>query len=386
MAITQASQNKIVKALVYAVTFTALLWVLPAHIHAATVDYLSVELDRINETTTSKHILHAVLPSGISAGNSLVITYPNDFTFGASYDYTDMLWEVGSTNNCDTATFAAKTLAANASGTTWGATAASNVVTITSGTDTITADRCVRLTLQNNGGAHAITNPTVTGNTSYTINLSANSADSGNAAVVILNDTGTPDADQVEITASVPPSISLDIDVATNSCGTTETNAASNTINLGSLFPNQVNVSGSSIKYACIDLGTNSNTGVRLLVRSSYNAAVGAMSGPGDTIPAVTADLNNVGVANGYGIRIASLGAADTGSLTGATPYTSSTTGDVGILPGATTAPALLLSSGGPLKTNDSNRITIEFAAKAKVSNVPGIYTDVVTFTALVNF
>lgn len=366
-----------------------LLFLLLAPASPASADALTsveVQLGSILESTVSPQTINIVSPSGTGSGDSITVTYPSStFTFGGSYNYLDMEFYTGDSGNCETANFTQQTLAATPSGSTYGATYSSNVITITSGTGTIPSNRCTRIVLNSNGAGHTLTNPAVTINESFVI-ATTMGIDSGSAAVVILNDSTTPDGDQVQLTAQVLPAITMDIDVAVTNCAnSTETTPINNVVDLGVLFPGQINRSSSTIKFVCLDLSTNIPVGMKVLVRSSRNDAIGGLVGAGDYILSATADLNSTAVNDGYGLRVAGLGTTTIGSFASSTPFDSGTPGSVGALPGGLAAAAAILTSSNVAETTSNNRIAIEIAAKPRVTNAVGVYTDTIVFTAMVN-
>lgn len=360
----------------------------PTLVAADPIGTPSIQLERINETTESGQEILLYQPAGVGAGESFEIGYPTgEFTFGAAYDYTDMSLEVGDNIDCDLASFSSKTLGASASGTTWGATYLADTVTFQSGTDTIAANVCIRITLDSNGGTHSITNPTVSGNTSFLVFIEGPSIYYAPIGIVILDDAGTPDGDQIEIRAILQTAISMDIDIVGTNCANSTENAAPYTIDLGELSPAQVKVSSGSIPFICVDLGTNSGGGVKLSARSSYAAATGAMENgaTADTIDSATADLTSGAIANGYGIRVVSTGTTEFGTLTITAPFNNASQANVGALPGASATAASIVTSSAPVQTGTSDRIQIEVAAKAGVGKDPGDYSDTIVFTAMIN-
>lgn len=358
-------------------------------VKATGLSYVSNELARINESVTSKHTIYFVTTNGVSSGQTIVLNYPSSaFVFGASYDYTDMTLAEGSTSDCTSSTFSNKTLGASPSGATWGATYSSNTITLTSGTGTITANRCVRIELNSNGGAHSLTNPSVTSNTVYNIDITVGTLDSGELAVIILNDTTTPDTDEVEIRVEVESVLSFDVDVSVSNCNNnTETNASQNKISFGTLTPGTHKVSNASINYICIDAVSNSTNGIYIYTQSARANTVGGLTTTsGGVITSQTADLTSVGVQSGYGIRVSSTGTPQFGSFSVNSPFNNGSVANVGQIPGQSASPSVLVNSTAPAGTGTSSRIAVEVAVKASTSTPSGRYTDTITFTAVPNF
>lgn len=359
-------------------------------VYAAQLTSMSDQLDRLNENTVSAHTIYFVTPTGVAAGQTITVTFPgSSFVFGGSYSFADMSLAEGNTNVCSTATFTGKTLGSTPAGTTWGATYSTNVVTFTSGTGTVTADRCVRIILSSNGAGHTLTNPAVGSNTSYKIDITAGTSDSGSLAVIVVDDPSTPDGDQIQIDASVDNSLSFDVDIAVTSCNnSTETTSTQNRINLGTLTPATVKKSNSTIQFICIDFTTNSANGGSVFVQSARANASGGLVriGTSDTIASATADLNSGAVSQGYGVRVVDTGTPAVGSFTISAPFNSATSGSVGLIPGTSASADDIVTATVPVQTGTSDRIEVELAAKAGVNTPAGIYTDTLTFTATANF
>jgi hypothetical protein len=340
------------------------------------------QMERINESTNSGHVIKYVSERGINPGSGITLDM-SDFNFGASFDYNEISLAQGNTNNCETATFTNKTMGASPSGSTWGALEGSGFIDIDSDTDYIPPDRCIRITLTSAGGTDTITNPTITLDTVYNIMIDSGN-ESGQAAVIILNDSGTPDSDMIQINASIAAAtLSLDLDTVNTGCNN-NTETGLNTVALGILQPGVVKKSDTSINFICIDLASSFAGGTDLFAISSRSNAVGGLVSGGNSIPSATANLNSAG--SGYGIRVSSTGTPTLGTFTAVSPFNSGTAGDVGALPGALGTQARFIDSSAAVQTGASSRIAVEVAAKASTSIPSGIYTDIVSIRAIVNF
>ncbi len=193
--------------------------------YALSITSFSDNMDRLKASTASNHEIKFVTPSGggVAAGENISITFSADFTGVSSVLFSDIDFAAGDSNNCTTANFTEKTLAGTPSGATWGAAAAGSVITITSGTDTVAADRCVRIKIGTNAsnqttGVNQITNGAV--DDDDTIAIAGTFGDSGTLAVDIITD------DQVTITATVDPTITFSISDNAIGFGTLSSSAA----------------------------------------------------------------------------------------------------------------------------------------------------------------
>src|SRR3989344_2336859 len=175
-------------------------------VEAAPLTNLSDSMSRLKIALTSNHEIKFVTPSGVAAGQNIIYTFDPAFTLGA-IDFNDVDFAEGATSNCS-GVFTEKTLAAAPVGATWGVSVGASTVTITSGTDTINPNRCVRLKIGTNAifqttGVNQITNPATAG--SYSISMSGTFGDSGTTLVQIITD------DQVAVTANVGTTLSFSI-------------------------------------------------------------------------------------------------------------------------------------------------------------------------------
>lgn len=186
---------------------------------AAPLTSVSDVMSRLKASTLSNHTIKFITPTGVAAGGTMTITFPAGFTMGTF-----------NVNNVDLSTGAScssisseRTLAASASGSTWGVAQATQTITITSGTDTITAGHCVEVEIGSNAtsgatGSTQITNPATPG--TYQITIGGTFGDTGSTSVQIIAD------DQVVVTATVDQTLSFSISDNTTEFGTLGSGAA----------------------------------------------------------------------------------------------------------------------------------------------------------------
>jgi hypothetical protein len=241
---------------------------------AASLTSLSDSMSSLKASTASNHEIKFVTPTGVAALGTIVLTFSADFTNVTNIAFGDIDFAEGDSSNCSTATFTEKTLAASASGATWGADGDSaTTVTLTSGSGTVTAGRCVRVRI----GTNAVTGTTGTNQISNgaaddddTISISGTFGDTGTITVDIITD------DQVSVSATVAQSISFSI--------------SDNTIGFGSL-------SSSGPRFATGDTsGSGSDSA------EAHNLQVGTNAASGYTVTyngaTLTSGLNTVSVAS----------------------------------------------------------------------------------------
>lgn len=320
----------------------------------AALTSLSDNMSRLAENTLSDHDIRFVTPSGVGAGETVEITFSSDFDL-AGIVITDIDFAEGNSNNCTTASFTDKALSASPSGATWGAVIAGNVITFTSDTDTITADRCVQVQIGvNAGGSGQIENGPLDDDDMITI--AGTFGDTGVIAVDIIAD------DQVVITATVGPSIAFAI--------------SDNTIGFGPL-------NSAAARYA-----TGSTTGDASPVTAHTLAASTNASG-GYVIymhgPTLTSGLNTITAIGGsntasaagteqFGVRFTASG----GSGAVSAPYAAS-----GYAYDAIAAPDQIASAAAATDTTTYNAI---YVANVDAFTEAGAYATTLTYTATATF
>lgn len=327
-------------------------------IFAASVTSLSDNLSRLQENTLSNHEIKFVTPTGVAGTQTITLTFSAAFTTVSSIAFGDVDFAIGDSNNCSTANFTEQTLAATPSGATWGLSSSGQVITLTSGSGTVTADRCVRFEIGTNAttgttGTNRITNG---GNAaSHTVTVGGTFGDSGTLSIDIISD------DQVDITATVDPSITFSI--------------SANAIEFGTL-------SASSAKYAdasagnateveahTLAAGTNATSGYTMYVSGA------TLTSGGNTINAIGG--TNTASATGteqFGVRYTASGGS--GSVTA--PYAAS-----GFAYDGASAPDQIASAAGSTATTT---YSARYLANIASNTEAGSYATTLTYTATATF
>jgi hypothetical protein len=324
---------------------------LPAQ--AATVTSFSDNLSRLAVSTLANHTIQFVTPTGITAGQTFTLTFDADFTMGSF-----------SVNNVDMATattcggaFSDKTLAASPSGATWGVAQSGQIITFTSGTDTVTATHCVQVEIGSNAtsgasGTIQITNPS--GAQTASLVLGGTMADSGTLGIAIVAAGG----DQVSITATVDPTISFATTDSTIGYGTLTSS--------GARWANGA-ATGSGTEVTAHDLtaATNAASGYTIYV-------LGATLTSGlNSIDAIggSATASNPGTEQ-FGIKVSASG----GSGGAVAPYASAN-----YAYNATTTQDDIATSATPSTTTT---YSITYIANISATTEPGSYATTLTYTA----
>ena len=198
----------------FSTLLSASFGLLPSIATAATITSFSATFSRLKASTASNQEIKFVTPTGVASGGNLTVTWSADFTMNA-FDFADVDFATGSTNNCTSATFTEQTLVTSgASSAQWNAALSSQTLTITSGgaSATVTADRCVRIRVGTNATSGSTGDTQITNGASDdddTITIGGGFGDSGTAAIDIITD------DQVVVTATVQPTLTFAISDST---------------------------------------------------------------------------------------------------------------------------------------------------------------------------
>lgn len=322
-------------------------------VYAAPVTSLQLRLSTIKESTLADHTIEFITPTGVSAGQTITITYPTGFALG-SFNVNNYDMAMSSGASCSG--FSDKTLAAAPSGTTWGVGTSGQVVTITSGTDTITAGRCVQIEIGSNAtsgasGSTVVTNQSAAQNASDAkVLIGGTMSDSGTLAVEIVADN------DVTVNATVDPSIT---------CAFTGL-----TTTFASLTTGAISTSDTS---TTITISTNAANGVVVSVRDEGNgSSPGLYKSSAPTYLIASADATLSAGTDGYGIQGSTSGGSGA-ALSALSPYNVSSNQVGGLLRTATS----IASGTGPMASR-----VLTIVHKAAVSGLAnaGSYTDNITY------
>lgn len=355
------------------ILFITFLTIYPAFekSHAAGISIVSDQMSRMKKTAGnpnqvySNHTITFTTATGVAAGETIVITFPSDFIGQASIDYTDV----------DMYATTERTLDATPLAGVWGAAFSSvggtrNVLTLTSGTGTVTAASSVVIEIGTNAlegatGDKQIENTTTTG--SKLVTITAGGTDTGSYAVSIVDD------DQIVYTATVDPTISVVF-------------AADLAISFGTLTASSI-ASGDSTPT--VTVGTNAQSGFTARV---YDAGGGGNPGlyksvaTTDLIGSSTAAYANtatlVAGTEGYGINATATGGSGSGTFSIDARFAGAGNDVGGLEVGA--GAAVTLASDTLACTG--RIITIDAKAAITDMNLAGSYTDTVTVIVTGNF
>jgi hypothetical protein len=325
---------------------------------------MQLRLSTIKESTLADHTLEFITPTGVSAGQTITITYPTGFNLG-TFNVNNFDMAVSSGGTCSS--FTDKNLAATPSGTTWGVAQSGQVITFTSGTDTIAANRCVQIEIGSNAtfgasGTTVITNQTAAqNNTDAKVLIGGTMSDSGTLAVEIIADN------DVTVNATVDPSITCSFTGMTTTFASLTTGAVS-TSDTNTTITLSTNAS-SGLNVTVYDAGNGTNPGLYKNYGATY--LIGSADSSYNNIVTLTAGNDGFGI-----IASASGGSGATLTIDGRFDAS----GGINEVGGLEVGPANAVnvaSATGPL----ANRV-LTIVHKAAVSGLApaGSYTDNLTY------
>lgn len=292
---------------------------------AAPLSSLSNTLTRLKTSETASHTVVFTTPSGISNGQTVTLTFPSSsFTMGASLS--------GVTINGGAVTSAS-----------WSAP----TLTITaSASSTVSAGNVATIVIPNN----QITNPSTPD--TYLITIGGTFGDTGKIAIAILEN------EQIPVTASVNPTISLAI-----------TNTA---LALGILDSGTISTSD----YNNIVIGTNGSGGYTITVRGYGNGASDGLYNFGaNKLIGSSATTLSAGT-EGYGGQCNKV--SGNGTCAASYNYSTNQVGELGM------AAATFASYNQ--KPTGSDTFQIRVKAAISTSTEAGSYSDTLTIIGTANF
>lgn len=224
-------------------------------VEAASITTASDTLSDSDVSVPSNHTIRFTTPSGIIAGQTILVTFPAGFTLPTGLDFNDLdVTDDGSEI----------TLADSPSGATWGVATTSTTIELTTSGSNVSSSSVIVIEI----GTHAtsgttgdtrIVNPTAG---SYVITVGGSMVDSGSFRVAILDD--------VVVSASVDTNFSftvggVDAAFSVNGTSTTATSTAT-TIPFGTLAPGAISTLAQDLTVT-----TNASNGFAVTVYQSSN-------------------------------------------------------------------------------------------------------------------
>jgi hypothetical protein len=249
---------------------------------------------------------------------------------------------------------------------TWGVSTTSQAITITSGTASVPANRCVQIRLGSNAifqasGTPKITNPSSA--TSSILTVGGSFGDTGIITVNIITD------DTVSMTGTVNQSLSFTISTSTIYFGTLGSG--------GAKFASSTNTLGDTVETIAHSLAvsTNAPSGFSLTVRGQ---TLTSLQNASNTIDAIGGSAASSTIASEqFGFRATESGGTN---VTVAAPYSSATS--YGYNATATSSAILATGTGvTPLST-----ISLRYLTNIAAITEAGTYAANLVYVATANF
>jgi hypothetical protein len=224
---------------------------------AANLTYIKNTLSNSAPSETSNHQIEFLSPTGVSAGQTITVTFPPQFTGTSSITVGDVDLEITGVD---------ETLVAGApGGTQWGFTWSGNVMTLTAGASeslAALATATIKIGTNANGGTNRITNPVAI--QSYEFTVTAGTADSGQFRVAIVDD--------VDVTANVNTTLTFTVNGTTTGATVNGSPTTTATTTTSTLLPFETLASGVSKTLGQdLTVATNARNGYVVTVEQSQN-------------------------------------------------------------------------------------------------------------------
>ena len=326
----------------------------PKMVSAAPLTVLSDTVSNLTASTVANHTIVFTTPTGITAGQTLTLTF-NNSTSTTGVLYTDVNFKDAGSS---------LPLAASPSGATWGFNNASPVLTFTSGTGTIAAGHVITILIGTNAtsptGVNQITNGAA-GTT--TIRIAGTFADTGAISMAIISNGVV--ALSAEVLASLTFTISTN-SIWFGNLRTTGSSCWAQNTNPGYVACPTV----AEAEAFNMTAGTNGSTGYSISVQGP------TLTSGANTIAALgSSTAPSIGTEQ-FGIRMNNSGGI--GTVTA--PY--ATAGQYAYTATSTT-PAQVASATGPSATTT---YSVRYMANISAITKAGSYTTAHTYIATGNY
>jgi hypothetical protein len=331
-------------------------------VFAGYLNTLSDSMSSVKVNTLSNHAFTFVTPTGVGSGQTIILTFPANFSIPAGLTYADVNINIGG------AYVGSSTLASAPSGATIGvARTSANVLTITNGTSTIAASSSVYIRIGTNAihqsvGTFQITNDNTTGNKA--IGITGDFGDVGTTTVNLIND------DNVVVNAIVPESFTFSI--------------SSNSINFGNLsasFPkyaSSTNANGDTSDTVAhtLSISTNATAGYAITIQGD---TLTSQQRPADTI----SPIGSIPATSSSGSEQFGIYATKSGGVNGVIDSTFATPSSFGF---DSTATSSSIFATGSSPTGTSEVYSLHYLANISALTEAGVYSSSLVYVATSNY
>lgn len=324
--------------------------------YAAALTSLSDTLSTVKVSTAANNDISFVTPTGVTSGQTIIVTFPATWAINASLTFTDVdVLDDG----------ANVTLAGAPSGATWGVVRTSaTILTLTNGTTAVGAGSVIRIKIGTNAtnqstGVFQVTNGSVTGAASNALAITGSFGDTGSISIPLVSD------DTVAVTATVPQAITFSVSTSTIAFGTLDSAAAR-------YASSSASGSATDVAAHTLAVSTNGETGYAITVK-------------GATLTFGSSTISAVGVSPGAssaGTEQFGIYATKSGGVNGtiAAPY--ATASSFGY--DATSATSTTFASGTSATATET--YSLHYLANIAAITEAGAYSTTLTYVATANF
>lgn len=353
-------------------------------------------MTRVAISTTSDHTVTFALPTGINfdaTGNTdmLRIDFPASFSQSGTWATGDFTLNDGTSRTINAVAQGAGiidcTVADGVNNVCVAVDTTGHIFSIKpSATYTASATAAtVTFTIDGTSADGTLTNPSSAGSASValaecdeTASCTTSFASTHSASVGV----GIADNDQVNVTATVDPSLTFDLDTATD--GATE-NGPSYAVVLGTITTSSAKVSGTtdSVNLITLEADTNAPSGVVVTVRN-VNGANGLVSTSVSADDIGSTDGAIVAATENYGLCVATSGLS---GFVRASPYSTGSCAlntETNDIQGLTTGGENIVSTSGPVASAHAE--VVVNAAISGTTPAHADYTDTLTFVATATY
>lgn len=332
-------------------------------VFAGALNTLSNTQSSLKANTLSDHTIQFVTPSGIGAGQNLTLTFPAQYSMG-SFSVSNIDFATSTSNSCSS--FSEEVLGSSPSGTTWGVAQAGSVITITSGTVSIPANRCVRIKIGSNAtfggtGVSQITNPASANY--YSLLIGGSFGDTGLITTNIITD------DTVALSGTVSQSLTFSISTSTLYFGILSSG--------GAKYASSTNTAGDTTETVAhtFSVGTNAASGFVVTV---IGPTLTSQQNPTNTITAIGASTASSTPGNEqFGLRI-----TESGGIGTAVASLYSQSSSYGYDGNATTSSVVATGSG----STPTAVYSVRYLANISSMTEAGNYASNLVYVATANF
>ena len=261
-------------------------------VYAADLADMSAVLTTLTNSVDADQTIMFTTPTGLAADETIILTYDSDFdTTGVVFTDIDLSWQASPDGVCSDGDTEMDLVAGAPVTTSMGFVNTSlTVLTFTNGSVAVAAggEICIQIGTNAAGpGVNMILNATTSASFNLVISGTIGAPDTGTIVITTVDD------DSVEVTATVPPSLTFTVTGTALEFGTLSATA--------SRWADASAGSTTAVVGTTLEAGTNSTSGYAITINGATLASTGT---PADTITAMAAEAALTTSQEEFGLRI----------------------------------------------------------------------------------